>query len=348
MSPLKVTRITIPLCMGLAVLLINSGPISAARHAPSLRKVTFMLDTNYLPKHGLFFAAKGLGFYRAEGLDVDFQPSTGSLTTASAVSQGKADFGFADFDTMVKVDAQGGDDKQLATIHAQSPFAVITLLKYHIHSWKDLVGKTVAGEPGGSATIFFPLELQLCGVNPNAVHLESVDSTAKLPGLLAGKWQAFVAYSVSDPATMIGMGLHPVVLLGSQCGFKLYSNGLIASDRMIKSDPSLVGHFVKATVEGVKWACDNQNAAAKNTLQFVPAMNLKAARAGIKLACQIIWTPAARKYGLGYMTKDEVIHTMNLARRFLQLTSNLKPEDVYTDRFIPHILPDTHIKPPRS
>jgi NitT/TauT family transport system substrate-binding protein len=191
-----------------AALVSTAGAASAA----GTTAVVFRLDTNFLPKHGISFAAEGLGFYKQQGLSVTFQPSTGSYDTSIAVGQGRADFGFADIDTMVKAEAAGAPVEQLATIHAVNPSAVITLPQYNLHRFQDLKGKKIAGEPAGATTILFPLALQLCHMSMTDVDFISVDSRAKLPGLQAGRWQAFVAYSVSDPATMIGEGLTPVVI----------------------------------------------------------------------------------------------------------------------------------------
>lgn len=128
-------------------------------------QVTFKVDTSFLPKHGIFFAAAGKGFYEEEGLDVDIQPSTGSYDTSVAVGSGRTDFGFADFNTMVTARAEGLKVKQLAAIHASSPFAVVTLPKYNINSFEDLKGKRVAGEAAGSTTILFPRALEMCGMD---------------------------------------------------------------------------------------------------------------------------------------------------------------------------------------
>lgn len=334
--------------MGLLVALVSVNPISRAG-ASAQTRVTFRLDTNYLPKHGIFFAAQGLGFYKQEGLDVSFQPSTGSYDTSVAVGQGRADFGFADFDTMVKAVATGASVEQLASIHAVNPSAIITLPKYKIRHFRNLRGKRIAGEPAESATLLFPLALELCHMSMKDVDFISVDSRAKLPGLEAGKWEGFVAYSVSDPATMVGQGLTPVVVPYSECGFSGYSNGLIANTKTIRAQPELVQRFVTATLRGIQWACTNRTGAAKNTMTVVPSINLQAAEAGIRLACRIIWTPEAARHGMGYMDPAQVGHTVGLARQFLGLKGAIDLSILYTNRFNvrAHILNNTAVEAPK-
>src|SRR5699024_8394819 len=122
-------------------------------------QVTFMLDTNTLPKHSIFFATKGKGFYDDAGLNVKITPGSGSYDTAVAVGAEKVEFGFSDFGAMAQARGEGSDVKELSLIHAQSPFAVVTKADSGIRDWEDLKGKTVAGEGAGSTNILFPIAL---------------------------------------------------------------------------------------------------------------------------------------------------------------------------------------------
>lgn len=311
-----------------------------------LRQVTFQMDTSLLPKHGIFYAAVGQGFYEEEGLDASIEPGTGSFDTSVAVGSGEFDFGFADFTTMVGTRQEGLEVQQLAAIHAQSPFAVVTLPRYNINSFQDLKGRQVAGEPAGSTTILFPVALELCGIDESDVEIINVDPRAKTPGLLSGEFEAILAYSVSDPAILVEEGAEPVILQWSECGFEGYSNGLIATDEMIQNDPDLVQRFVTATLRGVKWACENPDAAAANTQEFIQGLGDEAARAGIDLACDLVWTPEARENGLGWYDESKVADTIDLGREIFEIGEGLDLSETYTNEFNPEITPNTEVSPP--
>lgn len=310
--------------------------------------VTFRLDTSILPKHAIFFAALGKGFYDEANLDVEILPSTGSYDTSISVGAGQAEFGFADSGTMTSARAEGAEVKQLAVIHAQSPFAVVTTEESEIDDWDDLVGKRIAGEPAGSTTILFPIALELAGLSIDDVEIISVDPTAKIPGLLAGRWDATLGYFVSDPAVLIGQGVEPHSLLWSEVGFELYSNGLITTDQMIQDEPDVVARFVEATVKGVKWACDNPPEAAENLVEQVPEIQLVAAEAGVDLACGIVWTPEAEENGLGYMTDEGWENVLSITSEFLGLEADFSPSDLYTNEFNPGITSDVEVVAPEG
>lgn len=308
---------------------------AAASEAGELRKVTFRLDTSYLPKHGIFFVALDKGYYREAGLDVTITPGTGSMGTVQTVAAGRDNFGFADAGTMVLGRAQGAMVKEVAMIHAKSPFAVITLKKYNIKTPKELEGKTIASEPAGSSFIMLPIFFKLAGVDASKVKVVPTDPTSKVPGLLAGRFEAVGSYLVSDPPVIVANGGEPVIFAYSDYGFKMYSNGLIASDKTIKEDPELVRNFVQATLKGVKYANDHPDEAAAILVKHVPEINLQAAKMGVELASKILWSDEAVANGVGYMTKEMWDVTQKNLLDYMGLKNAFPVDELYTNQFLP-------------
>lgn len=335
--------ITLAGCAGAA----SEGANDGGNSDEPMQKVVFMLDVNILPKHSIFFAAVAKGFYEKEGLDVEILPGTGSLNAAIAVGTKTADFGFGDFAAMVGGRASGNEVKQVLSIHAQSPFAIVTTADSGISSWDDLRGKKVAGEPAGTTTQLFPLALERAGVDVAEVEFIPVDGTAKVPGLLAGQWDATVGFNVSDPAVMVGLGVEPFTLMWSEMGFEMYSAGIIASDEMIATDPELVEAFVRATANGVKWACDNQPETAQIMVDEFPETNIRAAEVGTEAVCEILWVAESEKNGLGYMTDEGVQRVIAIAQEYLELKEDsIQPSEVYSNDFNPGILQSTTVEAP--
>lgn len=320
---------------------------SASPTDTELAPITFVLDVNVLPKHSIFFAAIEKGFYAEEGLDVEILPGTGSLNAATAVGSGSADFGFGDFSAMVGGRANGADVKQLLSVHMQSPFAVVTTADSGIRDWDDLRGKKIAGEPAGTVTVLFPLALERAGIDESEVTVIPVDGTAKVPGLLAGQWDATVGFFVSDPAVMVGLGVEPYTLNWSDIGFEMYSAGIIGSDAMIADDPDLVERFIRATARGIKWACDNQAETAQIMVGEVPEMTITAAEVGTDAVCQILWVDESRENGLGYMTESGVQAVLDITTEFFGLEeSDSNPGDYFSNQFNPGIKPEDEITAP--
>lgn len=347
---LKTTRIPLAVLVTITLSsLVAACSDGGNNRSDSKSETSFMLDTNVLPKHSIFYAAQAEGFYKKHNLNIKIEKGKGSRDTAAAVGAHRIDFGFSDFGTMVGARASGSKVKQLALIHAQDPFAVVTKASSDIHSWKDLKGKTVAGEPGGSTTVLFPIAEKLAGLKKNDVKVVHAAGDAKVPGLLAGKWDATLAYYVSDPPVLVGKGVKPRSLKWKDVGFDLYSNGLISSDRMISQHPKVVKRFVDATSEGVQWACQHQKKAARDMTNKVQDVKLKSARAGAKAACDILWTSEAKKHGLGYMKQSGVKNVFTISHRYLNVkTKSIKLSDTYTNKFNSGVKPDQKIASPHN
>jgi len=319
----------------LGVSLILTLLLTGGALAGELRKVSFRLDTSYLPKHGIFFVALEKGYYKEAGLDVTIVPGSGSLVAVQMVAAGRDTFGFADAGTMILGRAQGAMVKDVGMIHAKSPFSVITLKKYNIKTPKEFEGKSIASEPGGSSFIMLPIFFKLAGVDASKVKVIPTDPTSKVPGLLAGRFEGVGSYLVSDPPVIVASGEEPVVFAYTDYGFKMYSNGLIASDKQIQEDPDLVRRFVQATFKGIKYANDHPDEAAQILVKHVPEINPKAAKMGIELACQILWTDEAMANGIGYMTKEMWELNQKNMVDYMGLKQPFPVEELYTNAFLP-------------
>jgi len=319
----------------LGVSLILTLLLTGGALAGELRKVSFRLDTSYLPKHGIFFVALEKGYYKEAGLDVTIVPGSGSLVAVQMVAAGRDTFGFADAGTMILGRAQGAMVKDVGMIHAKSPFSVITLKKYNIKTPKEFEGKSIASEPGGSSFIMLPIFFKLAGVDASKVKVIPTDPTSKVPGLLAGRFEGVGSYLVSDPPVIVASGEEPVVFAYTDYGFKMYSNGLIASDKQIQEDPDLVRRFVQATFKGIKYANDHPDEAAQILVKHVPEINPKAAKMGIELACQILWTDEAKANGIGYMTKEMWEVTQKNMVDYMGLKQPFPVDELYTNAFLP-------------
>jgi NitT/TauT family transport system substrate-binding protein len=321
--------------MILCLSLVLTGLLAGAAAAGEMRKVTFRLDTSYLPKHGIFFVALDKGYYKEAGLDVSIVPGSGSMVAVQTVAAGRDTFGFADAGTMILGRSQGAMVKDIGMVHAKSPFAVITLKKYNIKTPKDWEGKSIASEPGGASYIMLPIFFKLAGIDASKVQVVPTDPTSKVPGLLAGRFHGVGSYLVSDPPVIAANGGEPVVFAYTDYGFKMYSNGLIASDKTIQEDPDLVRRFVQATFKGIKYANDNPDEAAKILVKHVPEINVNAAKMGIELASQILWTDEAKANGIGYMTKEMWEQTQKNMVEFMNLKKSFPVEELFTNQFLP-------------
>lgn len=298
--------------------------------------MTLMLDVGYLPKHAPFFAAVDRGFFAAEGIDLTVMPGSGSTNTVTSVETGKVDAGFADFGSTVISQGRGAAVKQVNLLQARSAYAVVGLADNGIERWEDLRGKTLATEGAGAMTAMWPYALSKLGFAENEVDIVHASSGSKLPGLLAGQWDANLALYVSDQPTIVELDREAVVLKWSDLGIDLYGNGIVVSDEKLRGDPDQVRRFNRAMQRGFLWSCDHPDEAAVDFQRHVSGYDTATIALAIREQCSLNWGDGESADQFGLMSDTGVHEMIDIAQQFLGLPadSSLTPEDIYSNDYL--------------
>lgn len=310
--------------------------------------MTLMVDVGYLPKHAPFFAAVERGFFAVEGIDLTIMPGSGSTNTVTSVETGKVDAGFADFATTIIGQGRGAGVKQVNLLQAKSAYAVVALAGTGVNGWDDLRGKTLATEGAGAMTAMWPFAMSKLGLVEGDVDVVHASSGSKIPGLLAGQWDANLALSVSDKPAIDALGREAVVLEWADIGIELYGNGIVVSDDKLDSDPGQVRRFNRAMQKGFLWACAHPDEAARDFQKQVTGFETATITLAIREQCSLNWGTGESANQFGVMDDAGVQRTLDIARRFLGLPANsdLTPRDIYTNDFLAPLHRDDIIHAP--
>ena len=133
--------------------------------AHSAEKVGFQNYWVVTANVGPILTALEHGYYKAEGLDVDFPVGKGSAHAIQMVAAGKMDFGISDFGAMALAISRGVPVKGIFCYLQRSPLGVITQTKAGIKTPKDLEGKRLAFAPADSGWLLFPVFAKVNGVD---------------------------------------------------------------------------------------------------------------------------------------------------------------------------------------
>lgn len=298
--------------------------------------MSLMMDVGYLPKHAPFFAAVDRGFFTAEGLDVTIMPGSGSTNTVTSVETGRVDAGFADFGTTVLNQGRGAAVKQVNLLQARSAYAVVGLADSGIKGWDDLRGRTLATEGAGAMTAMWPLALSRLGLAADEVNLVHASSGSKIPGLMAGQWDANLALYISDEPAIDALDRQAVVLKWSDLGIDLYGNGIVVSEEKLRSDPDQVRRFNRAMQKGFLWSCAHPEEAAQDFQREVTGYEVPTIVLAIREQCSLNWNADESVSAFGVMDDAGVGKVLDVAQQFLGLKPNsgLTPQDIYSNDFL--------------
>ena len=245
-----------------------ASPVAAADD------VSVQLDWLVRGNHAMFFVGKEKGYFAQNGINLtNVRKGTGSVDALKLISNGNAEFGFADLPTLQLGRSQSLPVVALVAVNQKSPLAVISLkAKNPISKPSDLTGKNIGAHPSGSTYVFLRAFFARNGLN----LAEFKQSTLAPPYenmLLLGRVDVVPGYidaEVPELESKAG-GLGSLsILQGADFGYKAYGSGLFTSEKMIAEKPDLVQRFVKGYIQAFQFVVENPKEAVDIIVRVNP------------------------------------------------------------------------------
>jgi NitT/TauT family transport system substrate-binding protein len=304
---------------------------SSAVHAAD--KVTFVTDFGYLGRHAYYFVALDKGYYKAANLDVDIVRGQGSADAVKQVAAGTAQIGFADAASLIL--ARANDNvpvKMVAVIYDKAPHAIFALKGSGISKPKDLEGRNVADAAASSIPKMFPAYAKAAGIDASKVKWTVVASDAIAATLALGRADAVGYYTISEALLKKTTGKNDLIVLRySDAGLDFYSNGIIAQEQLLASNPGLVKRFVSATLHGLKDAIANPEEAAAILHKYQRTVDVDVGTAEMKAVADLVRKPVQ---DAGKIDPSRMKSTVDIVAQAFSLKQPIKSDDVFADGFV--------------
>lgn len=313
---------------------ISGGRVKAAERQSATVRLDFIIGG----KHAPWYVALDKGFYAKRGLAVTIQAGAGSADTVRTIAAGGADFGFADMSTAIVARSRG---TSIVTV-AQFGYVPTTIMwrdETPIKTLKDLEGKSWAISPGQAQWFLMPAYCRINKIDFKSIRIQETSPALQPAALVARKADFIVMYRASNDevaelaATKQGIKLNRIVM--KDTGLDIYGSGLIVKDEDIKRRPDLVRAYVEATLEGLRYARDNQGEALQILLKHKPELNKNLAALQLRNAVQEVYIPPeAAQFGLGFMRQEIMDKTVQITNDFFDVGRKVAAAEVYTNQFI--------------
>lgn len=312
-------------------MLATLQPASAA----PLKDVTFVTDFNVNGRHAYFFVAKARGYYEQEGLNVEIVRGAGSADAIRKVAAGNALIGFADAGSLVLGRANDNLPVKLVSIvYQQAPHALYAVQGKGIEKPQDLVGRRVADSATSSVWLMFGAYAKAAGIKSDSVNFTSVDGSAAPAMLATGRTDVIGQYSVGEPLLAKVVAPNKLVRLAYRdVGLDFYSNGLIASESTIKSDPETIRKFVAATTRGMEEAFRDPAAAGEVLNKMQKQVDADVGEGETRAVKEVAEIPGVP---LGSMKPDKMAATVALVSAAFALKRPVTPEEMMAPGFAPN------------
>jgi NitT/TauT family transport system substrate-binding protein len=324
----------VPAALAIAML---SAPASAQR-----KDVKMMLDWVMQGTHAPFFVAQEKGYYKEGGLNVTVEAGKGATNVAVIVASGTFDFGWVDMPTMIKFNAQNPSSPLIATYISfdDSPLAVITLKSKNIRSVKDLHGRKIAGGPGTAVHDTISILLKAAKAEDVKINFLAVQPQLFGPMVARGEADGTAGFTNSNIPALLDVGIklediHPIRY--ADFGANLYGLALVTTKQYAEKNPDTVRAFVKAVNKGTIDTIKDPAGALKVMKARDAMMKENIEKVRLDIALGLTYTDWVKKNGMSVVQPQRLKQTIDSVVDAYKLPSAPKPEDVYTEKFLPAV-----------
>ena len=267
-----------------STLILAALLLTTASSASAQKLVPVKVQLKWFPQAQFagFFVAQAKGYYKAEGLDVQFLP-TGDQSPIQTVATGTADFGTTWITDLLTARQQGIPVVHIAQLFQKSGYTLVSLKSAGLKTPADFKGKRVGVWPSGNEYPAVAL-LKKYGLTT------SLDSTASNPSVQAvtypfdpsivfpDKVDLVSAMTYNEVDQIVGLG-YPLdklqIFNASDYGINLLEDLMFTTERTLanknfkgsgQSGEDIAAKLVRATIKGWNYAVKNQKEAVQTVL----------------------------------------------------------------------------------
>lgn len=318
----------------LAILTISGGCSAgkvALKENNGLTKVTIQIDGAAVPYYAPLYYAKEKGFFKEEGLDVDFIYADAS-TVLKNVAIGNVEFGFPNGDAVISAVANGVPIHVIHTTYQEGIGAILSLENNPITKPSDLKGKTIAVTSIGSPNY---VQLQALATEEkftlgNDIEVKVVGGSAITESLRRQYVDAIIFSRVRYYA-LKAQGV-PVVEVPMEEYIPSYGNVLVANNDIVKNHPEVAQKFLRAFNKSLKDLTSGHLTEALNiALEYAP--NFKGQEEQLLSTLENFFVPSlwqselTQKYGFGYANMNKWNEMGDLQFNYGLIPEKLNAED---------------------
>ncbi len=224
-----------------ALLLWTAGPRTAAAQA-----VSFGTDWKAQAEHGGFYQALAAGIYKQHGLDVTLRQGGPQVNHAQLLAAGALDFNMAPNSFVpLNLARENIPMVAVAALFQKDPAVLIAHPGQGNDSLAVLKGKPIMIGADSRVGIWLFLK-QKFGYTDDQIRPYNFS----VAPFLTDRKAIQQGYLSSEPFTIEGQGVKPVVMLLADAGFSSYGAMIQTSAKLAKEKPDLVQRFVDASIEG--------------------------------------------------------------------------------------------------
>src|SRR5512138_438069 len=261
------------LLVGLSLVLLASGcqaaPAAALSPSPTPGPLSMVFMPGYAPQANLPFVgvyvAQEKGFFAAQNLTVEIQPSPGQGQHLQLVAAGKVQVTTQDAAVMLQRRADPGLPLvSIALLGQRGQQAFAALKSSGLKTPKDWEGKTV-GYKGTPPPDLLAL-IAASGADLNKIKLVNVGFDPRL--LVEGKVDVYPVYKSNEPWQLRAWGQDITLWDAADYGVPTLGLAYVTSDETLRQNPETLARFLRGALQGIDYATQHPEEAIQIVMKY--------------------------------------------------------------------------------
>ena len=227
------------------VVLACSGLLAAASaESTELTKIRAAFHPNLGPMT-IPGIEKKMGFFKEEGLDVEWLKFTAGAPEIAAMVSGDLQFGYIGHGALAL--CAEGQAEVLSLSHFTNSEALLVRADSGIKTMADLVGKTVATEAGTSGEVLLEMACTKYGVPMDSLNFVNMSITNAVAAFVGGSIDAVVAWGADITSIMdnVDEEVFAVVQTSDFMDVVPFIGSWIANGDYVKENPDMALRFLR-------------------------------------------------------------------------------------------------------
>jgi ABC-type nitrate/sulfonate/bicarbonate transport system substrate-binding protein len=215
----------------------------ASAASPLSMQAAWVNDSEFIG----YFAAIDEGYYKAEGLDLNYLSGGPDVIPESTLLSAKADIALTAIETTVPaITDQGAKFKIIGAEFQKDPIGVVSLASNPIKEPKDLIGKTLACPPVNLTSVKAMLKLSNVPEDKVRIVPYEYDPTP----LIQGNIDATIDFTTDVPFTVKQAGKDAYSFLLYDYGFSVFADTIVVTEDTLKTKRADLVKWLRASRKG--------------------------------------------------------------------------------------------------
>ncbi|MBL8386572.1 MAG: ABC transporter substrate-binding protein [Burkholderiales bacterium] len=330
-------RSFLTLAAGVALALSLATPLAQAQ-APTKLRVS--MGWRFQGPQGIFLMARDRGYFKAEGLDVQIDPGSGSAGSIQRLVTGAYDMAVGDTSTLIEFLGNNPGQARMQVVYMfqdQSAVTVWTLKRHNIRSLRDLDGKVVSGAPFETARRLWPMIAKANGMKPDTVKWASMDGQIRATAVIRGEavamggfanaWNEFTSRGISREE-VVGFPL-------TAMGIDIYGDAVMATNKLIEENPKAVAAFLRAFNRAFVETWRNPKVTVEWLKKAEPLTDERIELQNLEAILPFVVNDFTRANGFGLISKVKLESQVEDVSAALGTKSRTSPDIIFNSNFLP-------------